>query len=66
MATHEIWMTFPTKALRNVDTTIAIWSDNKKLGELHISQGTIDWKSKGKKTAKVITWERLAEILNAE
>jgi hypothetical protein len=62
---HDIWMTFPDKPLKNVDTTIAIWSDGDKLGELHISRGTVDWKSKRKRSAKRLSWERFAELMDA-
>ena len=66
MPKHEIWMSFPDKPLKNVDTTIAIWSDGEKLGEMHISRGSLDWKSAHKRRAKRIRWERLAELLDAE
>ncbi len=64
MAEHEIQITLPRKALMNVDAKILIKSEGKKLGELHISKGTVDWKAKGKKQAKYFTWERFAEVLN--
>jgi hypothetical protein len=66
MPDHEILITLPTKPLKNADTRIAIKSDKVKLGELHVSQGTIDWKPAGKQTAKKISWERLVEWLNRE
>jgi hypothetical protein len=66
MATHYIEISLPTKPLRNVDTTIAVWSNGKKLGQLRVSAGSLDWVRAGAKTPKKITWERLAALLNAE
>ena len=65
MPKHHIEISLPTKPLKNVDATISVWSGDKKLGELHISQGTLDWKSARRKS-KSFSWERLAAILNRE
>ena len=64
MPKHNIEITFPTKPLRNVDTTIAIWSDAEKLGQLEISKGSLDWKSARKQNPKRISWEDLAKLLD--
>jgi CRISPR/Cas system-associated protein Csm6 len=61
---HHIEISLPTKPLKNVDTTISIWSDNEKLGELRVSRGTLDWKSARRKSVKRFSWERLAEMLD--
>lgn len=66
MPKHYIELSLPTKPLKNVDTTITVWSDDEKLGELRISRGTVDWKRGGKKKVKSISWERLAELLDQE
>jgi hypothetical protein len=63
---HHIEISLPTKPLKNVDTTISVWSDNAFLGELRISRGTLDWRSARKKTVKRIAWERLATLLDRE
>lgn len=64
MAEHDIEITLPTKPLINADATILIRSDGTKLGELHISKGSADWRSKNKRTAKTISWERFAELMD--
>lgn len=64
MPKHEIEITLPTKPLKNVDATITVWSDNEKLGEMHVSRGSLDWKAAHKKSAKRISWERLADLLD--
>jgi len=63
---HHIEISLPTKPLKNVDTTISIWSDGEKLGELRISRGTLDWRSAGKKNPTKIPWERLKALLDEE
>ncbi len=64
MAVHHIEISLPTKPLRNVDTTIAIWSGADKLGELRISKGSLDWARGRARKAKSFKWETLAELLN--
>ena len=64
MPRHHIEISLPTKPLKNVDTTISIWSDNEKLGELRVSRGTLDWKSARRKSVKRFSWERFAEMLD--
>lgn len=64
MPRHHIEISLPTKPLKNVDTTITIWSDNEKLGELRVSRGTLDWKSARRKSVKRFSWERFAEMLD--
>ena len=66
MPKHHIEISLPTKPLKNVDATITVWSDNGKLGELRVSQGTVDWRAAHKKSFKSISWERLAMILDGE
>jgi CRISPR/Cas system-associated protein Csm6 len=63
---HHIEISLPTKPLKNVDTTITVWSDNEKLGELRVSRGTLDWRSARKKTVKSFSWEKLATLLDRE
>ncbi len=64
IAEHDIETTIPTKPLINVDATILIRSDGAKLGELHISKGTADWRSKNKNTLKAISWERFPKLMD--
>ncbi len=64
MPKHHIEISLPTKPLKNVDTTIAVWSDDEKLGEMRISRGSLDWIPAGATTPRPITWENLAYLLN--
>ena len=42
MATHEIEVELPAKVVLHKDVRFTIRSDGAKLGELHISKGSID------------------------
>lgn len=64
MPEHDIEITLPSKPLANVDMTLVIKSDGKKLGELHVSKGSADWKPARRRTAKTISWERLAQLMD--
>lgn len=64
MPRHHIEISLPTKPLKNVDTTIAIWSDDEKLGEMRISRGSLDWIPAGAHNPRQITWENVAYLLN--
>lgn len=65
MPEHDIEITLPSKPLLNTDTTIVIKSDGKKLGEMFISKGSLDWRGAGRREAKQISWERVADLLNS-
>ena len=64
MPEHDIEITLPSKPLANVDMTLVIKSDGKKLGELHVSKGSADWRWTRKRTAKIISWERFAQLMD--
>lgn len=63
MPRHDIAINLPTKPIKNADTTIEIWSNNEKLGELRISRGTLDWVPRGGKRPRRVAWEDLAAML---
>lgn len=66
MPEHYIEISLPKKPIRNVDTTIAIWSDGEKLGTMHLSQGSLDWRGGRRQKVKSFSWEKIAKILNRE
>lgn len=61
---HYIEITLPPKALKNVDTIIAAWNGDEKIGELRISKGGVDWRAGKKKKPKSFRWEKLAKLLD--
>lgn len=65
MAKHTITV-YPSKPLdvASADLVIEVASGSKKLGELWISRGSIDWKSRNKQYASTsMPWEKFAELM---
>ncbi|MBC7833540.1 MAG: hypothetical protein H7Y88_00385 [Phycisphaerales bacterium] len=60
----EVMMTLPERPLAYSDAIFVIRVKGEKLGELRISQGSLDWYARNAKRPKRITWARLAGILD--
>jgi hypothetical protein len=46
----------------NKDVEIAVWSDDRRLGTLRVSRGSIDWITSPKQTTRRLSWERFADL----
>jgi hypothetical protein len=65
MARHEVEMRIPTtKMVLHADVVFEVRSDGEKLGELRVSQGSIDWAPRRTQTATSLTWERFDELMS--
>ena len=62
MAQHEIELEVPAKVVLHKDVKFTIKSDGVKLGELHISKGTIDWQPAKRKVIQM-SWERFDRLM---
>jgi hypothetical protein len=60
---HHIEISLPTKPIKNVDTEIVVKSGRKKLGEMRISRGSLDWLPAGAQKPRRVSWENLARLL---
>ena len=61
---HKVYFSVPEKELRNTDLVFSISGNQRKIGELHISRGGVDWWPRGaKKHKKPFSWKRFATIL---
>jgi hypothetical protein len=60
MPRHEIESHIPAVNVLNTDMTVIVRSNGKKLGQLTISRGSIDWAPAGYKTSWTMTWEQFA------
>jgi hypothetical protein len=65
MATHEIEVELPAKVVLHKDVRFTIRSDGAKLGELHISKGSIDWLPANKQLAISLSWEKFADLVES-
>ena len=64
MPRHEVTMSLPKGVVINADVVFVIAGDGQKLGELHLSRGTIDWRpAHAKKIEYRLGWERFAEFM---
>jgi len=67
MPVHEIKMSVPAGLVLNSDVEFEVVSGGTKLGELHLSRGSVDWRpSRSKKTEYRVPWERFATLMEAQ
>jgi len=65
MARHEVEMSIPTtKVVLHADVVFEVRSDDEKLGELRVSQGTIDWFPRRAQIPVRLTWEQFDRIMS--
>jgi hypothetical protein len=67
MPIHKITMSLPAGLVVNSDVEFVVMSGSEKLGELHLSKGSLDWRPKNsKKTEYRLSWERFAQVMATE
>jgi hypothetical protein len=65
MARHDVEMSIPTtKMVLHADVVFEVRSDDEKLGELRVSQGTIDWLPRQAHTSVRLSWERFDRMMS--
>jgi len=65
---HEIGMDFPKlKTLGGSDVVFRVSNNKRKLGDLHVSKGNIEWIPSKKQTKrKRMSWEKFAEFMSGD
>jgi hypothetical protein len=64
MPKHDVEMSIPTsKVVLHADVVFEVHSDGRRLGELRVSQGGIDWRPGNAKIPAKLTWERFDRIM---
>jgi len=63
MPRHEVTMSLPKGVVINADVVFVIAGDGQKLGELHLSRGTIDWRPKGHRQVFELDWEQFDDLM---
>jgi hypothetical protein len=66
MPRHEIEMEIPPKMVVNSDVRFIVHSDDKKLGELLVSKGSIAWIPGHSPQSIHVQWERFDEVMRDE
>ena len=64
MAKHEIRLDILHGiTVLNTDITVEVREDGEKLGTLHISRGSIDWKPRFGQRARKMRWGQFAKLM---
>jgi hypothetical protein len=66
MPRHDIEMEIPPKIVLNSDVRFTVHSDDKKLGELLVSKGSIVWIPGHSPQPIHVQWERFDELMRDE
>jgi hypothetical protein len=61
---HDVEMSIPTtKMVLHADVVFEVRSDEEKLGDLHVSQGSIDWYPRNARQPTTMTWEQFDRFM---
>jgi hypothetical protein len=64
LSKHDVEMSIPTtKMVLHADVVFEVRSDEQKLGDLHVSQGTIDWFPRNARQPVRLTWEQFDRVM---
>lgn len=67
MAAHDIRLTLPKTLVNNTDIEFEVHADKAKLGELHVSKGSIQWVPAGARArSHHVSWEKFAAWMEAQ
>jgi len=62
MPQHRVTMQLPKDLIRGSDVVFSIKENGKKLGELHVSQGNVEWWPANHRTKKHrLSWSELSQ-----
>lgn len=63
MAVHNVNFTIPTQELGKADVEFVVKKDKAKLGELHVSHGSVVWFPTGNSYGYKMPWADLGNLL---
>jgi hypothetical protein len=63
--THEIKFRIPECELNSVDANFEVFEDDVKIGTLHVSKGSVDWRPKGPSNWYCMDWAKFGELMKA-
>ena len=63
MPSHNVKFTLPERELGKVDARFFIYEDGKKLGEITISRGAIEYYPANAQTPVTMGWEKFDRIM---
>jgi hypothetical protein len=62
---HKITMRQPKDSVVNRDVEFLVYKNNKKLGTLKVSKGSIDWIPSNGTVARYLSWSDFALIMES-
>ena len=66
MAKHSVTMRQPNEKVINTDVEFIIREGDKKLGELHVSKGSIEWLPNNGRYKRRMRWSKFASLMEVE
>lgn len=66
MATHKVTMRQPSEIEVVRDFEFVIRENGRKIGELHVSKGSIEWLPSNGRYKRRMRWSKFAELMNEE
>lgn len=66
MARHKVIMRQPNEIIMNADIEFIVRENGKKLGELHVSKGSIEWLPNNGRFKRRMRWSKFAELMDGE
>jgi hypothetical protein len=66
MAKHKVIMRQPKEIVMNSDIEFVVRENGKKLGELHVSKGSIEWLPNNGRYKRRMRWSKFAELMSEE
>ena len=61
---HKITMKAPKDSLVNRDVIFIVQKNGKKLGELRVSKGSIDWKPFNSQYTHYMSWRDFSQLMS--
>ena len=66
MAKHSVTMRQSNEKVVNTDVEFIIREGDKKLGELHVSKGSIEWLPSNGRYRRRMRWSKFANLMEEE
>lgn len=66
MPKHKVIMRQPRDQVMNADIEFVVREGTKKLGELHVSKGSIEWLPNNGRYKRRMSWSKFARIMEEE
>jgi hypothetical protein len=66
MATHKVTMRQSNQIEVSTDVEFVIKENGKKIGELHVSKGSIEWLPSNGRYKRRMRWSKFAQIMEQE